>query len=96
MTDIVNRLTRCIESGTADPELLPEALREITELRERRDKLEIILMMLVRTGWPWKEDGEPGEIMRNCKDGYSQAMLEARELLNLGFRSMINRTEPRT
>lgn len=96
MSDIMERLKACIESGAIEPALLPEAIEEISELRKRRDELEMVLLMLVRTGWPWHEDGEPNEILSNCKDGYAAAIMEARELLGLEHRSVLTRTEPRT
>lgn len=96
MSEITDRLKLELEKGTADQPLLADALAEIGELRKRRDKLEILLIMLVRTGWPWQEDGTPNEILRNCKDGYAEAMHEAKELLGLELRSTITRTEPRT
>ncbi len=96
MPDIVTRLKTAVESGTTDPALIADALDEITELRQRRDKLEMVLIMLARTGWPWREDGEPNEILHSCRDGYGEAMLEAKELLGLNFRSRLTRTEPKT
>jgi len=96
MADITERLKLGMEHGTVDQNLLAEALAEIFELRKHRDKLEILLIMLVRTGWPWQEDGTPNEILRHCKDGYAGAMHEAKELLGLELRSTITRTEPRT
>ncbi len=79
-----------------DRALLEEAAEEIAGLRKRRDTLEMVLLMLVRTGWPWQEDGTPNGILPNCKDGYAASMLEAKELLGLDHLSMITRTEPRT
>jgi len=96
MSEITERLRLGMEKGTVDQTLLEDALAEIGELRKRRDRLEILLIMLVRTGWPWQEDGTPNEILHNCKDGYAGAMHEAKELLGLELRSTITRTEPRT
>ena len=96
MADITERLRLGMEQGTVDQTLLVDALAEIGALRKHRDKLEILLIMLVRTGWPWQDDGTPNEILRNAKDGYAEAMHEARELLGLELRSTITRTEPRT
>jgi hypothetical protein len=52
--------------------------------------------MIVRTGWPWDDEGEPNAIHHAANDGFAAAMAEARELLGLGRRSLITRTEPRT
>ena len=79
-----------------DRALLNSAVEEITRLRKRRDELETVLLMLVRTGWPWQDDGTPNGILPHCKDGYAAAMQEAKELLGLDHLSMITRTEPRT
>ncbi len=96
MSNLLERLNACRESGAIDPALLPEAVFEIGELRKRQNELEELLIMIVRTGWPWDEDGEPNDIFRTCKDGYSSAMIEAKKLLGLGHLSTITRTEPRT
>ena len=96
MSNIRERLRACAENGTADPALLAEAMAELDALRARQDELEELLIMIVRTGWPWDEEGEPNGIFGACRDGYTAAMVEARELLGLGHLSMINRTEPRT
>ena len=79
-----------------DKALLTDTVEEIAGLRKRRDELETVLLMLVRTGWPWQEDGTPNEILPHCKDGYAVAMQEAKGLLGLDHLSMITRTEPRT
>ena len=67
-----------------------------SELRNRVNELEELLIMIVRTGWPWDEDGKPNAIFHTSKDGFATAMAEARELLGLEHRSAITRTEPRT
>ncbi len=68
----------------AEQELLQAriALAEISALHQQRDELEKVLRALVNTGWPWGEDGEPNEISRSCKDGFTTAMLTAKELLD--------------
>lgn len=96
MSDLLKRLNESLARGEAEPALLAEAAAGISELRARADALEELLIMLVRTGWPWDEDGEPNDIYRNCRDGYAAAMVEARKLLGLDHRSVITRTEPRT
>ena len=96
MRNILDRMKSDLESGAMDPALLTEAIAEFGELRTRIDKIEELLIMIVRTGWPWGEDGEPNEIFRTCKDGYASAMVEAKKLLGLDHLSTITRTEPRT
>jgi hypothetical protein len=96
MSTILERLNACRENGVIDPDLLPEAVQEITELRMRQNELEELLIMIVRTGWPWDEEGEPNDIFRTCRDGYTAAMVEAKKLLGLDHLSRITRTEPKT
>ncbi|RII26652.1 MAG: hypothetical protein CXR31_09550 [Geobacter sp.] len=96
MPDVLERLKSDGNNGSPDRALLDEAVGEIAGLRKRRDELEMVLLMLVRTGWPWQEDGTPNGILPNCKDGYAAAIQEAKELLGLDHLSMITRTEPKT
>jgi hypothetical protein len=96
VSNILDRLNACRESGVIDPALLPEAVAAIGELVKRQNVLEELLIMIVRTGWPWDEEGEPNEIFRTCKDGYAAAMIEAKKLLGLDHLSRITRMEPRT
>ena len=96
MPDIEARLSQGIVNGAADRALLEDTLQEITELRQRRDALEEILIILVRTGFPWDEEGTPGETFPAFRERYQRVMHEASGLLGLELRSTINRTEPRT
>lgn len=96
MPNALERLKRSLENGAIDLALLAEAEKECKELRLRVDELEERLIMIVRTGWPWDEEGEPNAIFHAARDGFATAMAEARELLGLGHRSTITRTEPRT
>jgi hypothetical protein len=96
MSDIVERLKLCRVNGEMDGSLVSDAVEEVAQLRKRRDELEMLLLMLVRTGWPWQEDGEPNEIFHAAKDGYATAMTEAKQALGLDHLSMITRTEPKT
>lgn len=96
MSNPLERLRTSLENGTAGPTLLSEVEKQFGELSARANELEECLIMIVRTGWPWDEDGEPNAIFHASKDGFATAMTEARELLGLGGRSMITRTEPRT
>jgi len=96
MSDIVERLKLCGDGGEMDRTLLSDAVEEVVQLRKRRDELEMLLLMLVRTGWPWQEDGEPNEIFHAARDGYATAMTEAKQALGLDHLSMITRTEPKT
>ncbi len=96
MSNLLERLNADLESGVVDPSLVREVIKEYSDLRDRINTLEELLIMIVRTGWPWGEDGEPNAIFHTSKDGFATAMSEARELLGLGHLSTITRTEPRT
>jgi hypothetical protein len=96
MFNSLEKLKTCMESGMADQTLLSAVEKEYGELKSRVDELEELLIMIVRTGWPWDEEGEPNMILHAARDGFATAMVEARELLGLDRRSMITRTEPRT
>jgi hypothetical protein len=96
MSDIAARLKQGMGNEAADRVLLEDALREITELRVRRDALEEMMIILVRTGFPWDEEGTPGEAFAAFRERYQRVIHEASEMLGLELRSTINRTEPRT
>ena len=92
----LERLKTGMENGMADMVLLSAVEKELAELGTRVNELEELLIMIVRTGWPWDEDGEPNVILHAARDGFAAAMVEARTLLGLDRRSVITRTEPRT
>lgn len=96
MPTALERLRAGLENGTVDRSLLAEVEKEFRELKARVDELEERLIMIVRTGWPWDEEGEPNAIYHASRDGFAAAMAEAREHLGLGGRSRITRTEPKT
>ena len=96
MSNLLERLETNLESGVVDPSLVREVIKEYSDLHDKINTLEELLIMIVRTGWPWDEEGEPNPIFHNSKDGFATAMSEARELLGLGHLSTITRTEPRT
>ena len=96
MPELINMLQSLRETDPAHGTLLDEAVTEITGLRERRDALEEILIILVRTGLPWDADGNPTDAFAHFRERYQQAMREASDLLGLHLRSTITRTEPRT
>lgn len=96
MTDMIQKLQAAIERRSSETELLLEALRDIRELREQRDALEEILIVLARTKLPWDEEGDPAETLPHFKERYLNAMHEASRLLGLDVRSTITRTEPKT
>ena len=83
-------------AGTLGPALVAEVEQEFHELDTRANELEELLIMIVRTGWPWDEEGAPNAIHAASRDGFAAAMVQARDLLGLGCRSAITRTEPRT
>uniref|UniRef100_C6E981 Uncharacterized protein n=1 Tax=Geobacter sp. (strain M21) TaxID=443144 RepID=C6E981_GEOSM len=96
MPDITQRLKSSIETGAADRDLLAEALSEITELRQKSDALEEILIVLVRTQLPFDAEENREEAIDRFSERYRNAMREASDLLGLNLRSTITRTEPRT
>lgn len=96
MPDITEKLKASIASGVHDETLLNDALQEIIEVRRQRDALEEILIILARTELPWDDEGRPGGDLAHFRERYLNAMHEASELLGLGLRSTITRTEPRT
>ena len=96
MYSSLERLKSGLENGKADIALLSVVEKEFDELKGRVDELEELLIVIVRTGWPWDEDGEPNGILHAARDGYAAAMVAARELLGLDRRSAITRTEPKT
>jgi len=95
MANILDTLKADLETGVVDSHILTEVVKEFEELRIRTNELEELLIMIVRTGWPWDDEGEPNAIFHASKDGFATAMVEARNLLGLQ-RSTINRTEPKT
>ncbi|MSM40172.1 MAG: hypothetical protein GJT30_11195 [Geobacter sp.] len=95
MSNLLERLKASMESGDIDSLLLNDVVKGYSELTDRVNQLEELLIMIVRTGWPWDEEGEPNAIFHASRDGFAAAMAEARDLLGLR-RSMITRTEPKT
>jgi hypothetical protein len=93
---LLNTLKFNLENGPIDKGLQQEAAHEIGKLSTRIDMLEEVLIMIVRTGWPWDEEGEPNAIHACSKAGFTSAMIEARQLLGLDHLSTITRSEPRT
>ena len=96
MPDALARLKNNLQAQGIDPSLLAEVENEHAELVKKADELEMLLITIVRTGWPWDEEGVPNAIFHTCKDGFVPAMVEARNLLGLGHLSRITRTEPKT
>jgi len=96
MPNAVARLKIRLQEQGIDPTLLAELENEYAELVKKSDELETMLITIVRTGWPWDEEGAPNLIHDSVKDGFTTAMVEAKELLGLGLNTMITRTEPRT
>lgn len=96
MSHALEKLKVSLQNGVIDLDRMSELEEEYRELQHQADRFENLLIMLVRTGWPWDEEGEPNAIAKASKDGFCSAMQEAHDLLGLNYRSMINRTEPRT
>ena len=96
MPNALTRLKNNLQAQRVDLSLLAELNNEYAELVKKADKLEMLLITIVRTGWPWDEEGEPNVIHDAVKGGFAMAMLEARNLLGLNLSTMITRTEPKT
>jgi len=96
MPNALARLKNRLHEQGGDLSLLAELEGEYAELVHKTDQLETLLITIVRTGWPWDEEGEPNEILHAARDGYATAMVEAKGLLGLGLNTRITRTEPRT
>ena len=96
MPNSLEKLKTSLQKGIIDMSIMSKLEDDYRELKHQADEFEKLLIMLVRTGWPWDEDGEPNAIFQASKEGFSIAMREAHILLGLNYRTMINRTEPRT
>ncbi len=96
MSNAFERLKSNLEHVEMYHSLLSDVEKEYRELSNKANEFEELLIMIVRTGWPWDEEGEPNAIFHASKDGFATAMVAARGLLGLGHRSTITRTEPRT
>lgn len=96
MPNALTRLKNKLQTKEIDPSLLAELENEYAELVKKADELETLLITIVRTGWPWDEEGEPNVIHDAVKGGFTTAMVEARNLLGLNLATRITRTEPKT
>lgn len=96
MSDIRERLKASIASGSAETPLLTDALEEISELKQRLDALEKILIVLARTPVPWDEEVDESDALPHFRERYDKAMHEVTHLLGLDVRSRLTRTEPKT
>lgn len=96
MPNALARLKNKLQEQGVDLTLLADLEDDYAGLVKKTDELETLLITIVRTGWPWDEEGSPNTIHGAVKDGYAPAMVAAKELLGLGMNTMINRTEPRT
>jgi len=92
----LEKLKAAVADGVVDTASLHQVVQEYADLRHRVDELEELLIMIVRTGWPWDDEGEQNAVFHAAKDGYATAMMEAKRLMGLGQRSSLTRTEPRT
>jgi hypothetical protein len=96
MPNALARLKTNLQEQGIDPSLLSELENEYAELVKKSDELEALLITIVRTGWPWDEEGEPNVIHNAVKGGFTAAMVAARNLLGLNLATRITRTEPKT
>lgn len=90
------RVRTALQEHGVDVSILTELETDYTELVHKADELELLLITIVRTGWPWDEEGEPNAIHDAVKDGYTTAMVAARNVLGLNLATRITRTEPKT
>jgi hypothetical protein len=96
MPNALVRLKNKLQDLGVDPAVAAELESDYAGLVSKADKLELLLITIVRAGWPWDEDGEPNAICHTARDGFTAAMLEARDLLGLNLNTRITRTEPKT
>ena len=96
MPNALARLKNKLQAEGIDPSLLAELESEYTDLVKKTDELEMLLITIVRTGWPWDEEGEPNVIHDAVRGGFTTAIVAARDLLGLNLATMITRTEPKT
>jgi hypothetical protein len=96
MPNALAKVKIALQERGGDPSILGELETEYVELQKKADELETLLILIVRTGGPWDEEGEPNAIFHACKGGFTAAMHEARDLLGLNLNTRITRTEPRT
>lgn len=96
MPNALARLKTELQDKEVDPAILGELEKEYAELVKKGDELEKLLIMIVRTGWPWDEDGEPNLLYHAAREGFAATMREARDLLGLNLATRITRTEPKT
>ena len=96
MPNALARLKNNLQAQGIDPSLLAEVENEHAELVKKADELELLLITIVRTGWPWDDEGEPNVIHAAVKGGFTTAMVDARNLLGLNLATKITRTEPKT
>jgi len=57
MPNALVRLKNRLQEQGGDPSLLAELERDYAELVHKADRLETLLITIVRTGWPWDEEG---------------------------------------
>lgn len=96
MPDALTRVKNNLQAQGIDLSLLAELETDYAELVKKADELEILLITIVRTGWPWDEEGEPNVIHDAAMGGFTTAMVTARNLLGLNLATRITRTEPKT
>ena len=96
MPNALARLKYKLQEQGVDLSLLTELEDEYTDLVKKSDEFETLLITIVRTGWPWDEEGEPNVIHTAVKGGFTEAMVTARNLLGLNLATVITRTEPKT
>jgi hypothetical protein len=84
MPNALARLKNRLQEQGVDLSLLADLETDYTELVKKSDELETLLITIVRTGWPWDEEGTPNLIHGAVKDGYATAMVGPRRCSDWG------------
>ena len=95
MPRILEKVKESLKAGGTEGKYATDVIEAVAALQQRINQLEAALIMLVRTGGHYENQGieDDGGILR---DSFAAALKEARTLLGLEHRSVLTRTEPRT
>lgn len=95
MPRILEKVKESLKAGGTEEKYATDVIEAVDALQQRINQLEAALIMLVRTGGHYENQGieDDGGTLR---DSFAAALKEARTLLGLEHRSVLTRTEPRT
>ena len=95
MPRILENVKESLKAGGIEEKHATDVIEAVAALQQRINQLEAALIMLVRTGGHYENQGieDDGGTLR---DSFTAALKEARTLLGLEHRSVLTRTEPRT